>query len=483
MASFNPVTPGDFFDQYKKYNFKNPSNPLNWATWTVSSTIGVLSGDKLGFASDLATQLALHRPLSSIESDLSSAKKKISDKTAEVTKYKNKIENLKKKYPGQWDNPADPLFVTLQAQILDWQNKLNAAKEYRDNALKPWRDFLKQELDASIAYGKKKKTYKSGKSTGGATSGVKVKDLPLNYNVGSVKEAYFSSQSSFNDFSVTTYANSPKAISNASELWTTAGGHKGMIQTWGEITTNQQFKDAQNKTSDISIKNYGFQFLYNPTSVIMSYSGIPDVDITMYTSGKAGTNLWSPNSFQSTITFDVLLNRMFDLKYYDKNRKKIRSEVKPEDIYPGRIPGADDQELISEKGTMYDVEYLLSTTLGFKQRTNFRGTTADVGWVSAMPVELHLGNKLRYLVVVSGINITHVIFDERMVPVFSVMKVSCQRIPDYPTTTDTSGGTGFGGGSSAGGTSAYDPRGYKGPWGQSSVMPFTNDAGNPTFVG
>ena len=66
--------------------------------------------------------------------------------------------------------------------------------------------------------------------------------------------------------------------------------------------------------------------------------------------------------------------------------------------------------------------------------------TADLGWVGAMPVELHLGPGLRYWGTLAGLTVNHVLFNERMVPMFSTVRIDFNRLPDYQW--DKSGGTG-----------------------------------------
>lgn len=443
MAKFTPVSPTDFWSDA---GLQSGSNNYQEYQQSKLNSNNIYLHTVQGLADALKNQILLHRKLSVIDTDIAEARNAIEEKNTIITDSVTQINRIKIAYPDWETNPTygDRITALLATK--------HAAMAARDKQYQPWYEFLKKERDSEVKREKKAGTYKTPKA-GGATSGSKISTLPLQYNVGAVKEAYFTSAKGFTDLIETSYTNKAATITNASQLWKIAGGHKGMIQTWGEIQVGQQFKDVTDKTAQLSLQNYGFQFLFNPASINMGYSGIPDVDITMYTSGKAMTNLWSPNSFQSNITFDIVLNRMFDMKYYDKEAQKIASKYNVDNLYVGKKPSAEDQRLISERGTMYDMEFLLSTTLGFKQNTKWRGATSDLGWVSAMPVELHLGKNLRYLVVIGGVNVNHVIFDERMVPILSVVKLSCQRIPDYPTNVNSG---------NPGGAAAYDPRGYTG---------------------
>lgn len=428
MAKFDPVTPEDFWSTVNVLgiNFE--------VSWGGASADQSNPAYKSGYDTALKNQILLHRSLDEISADQTYAAGLKRQANADLTKYTRYLNNLYEEYPDL-DTGSGPVYDEKRALRDTYKTNIANLKNQIQKQYTPWITFLQSEYDAEVAREKKNGTYKAPKTL---KAGGKVARKDVKVNVGAVKEAYFSSQASFTELANLSGTNTPPAVKQADELWLKSSGHKGMIQTYGEIASQQTFTDTENKSANITIENYGFQFLYNPASINMGYSGIPDVDITMYTSGKAMTNLWAPNSFQSNITFDLVLNRMFDLKYYDKTTQKISSKYKPENLYVGRIPSKEDQALISEKGTMYDLEYLLSTTIGFKQETRWRGNTADLGWVSAMPVELHLGKNLRYLVVVSGINVNHVIFDERMVPIFTTVRINCQRIPDYPTTVQQS---------------------------------------------
>jgi hypothetical protein len=75
-----------------------------------------------------------------------------------------------------------------------------------------------------------------------------------------------------------------------------------------------------------------------------------------------------------------------------------------------------------------------------------RGKTADMGFVIPRPVELHLGNKLRYLVYVNGFSLNHVIFDTRMVPLFTTLSITANRVPDYGGNLAVDGSVGGSGG-------------------------------------
>lgn len=304
------------------------------------------------------------------------------------------------------------------------------------------------------------------------------------YNVSGVAENYFKSGETF------TYAlksgnyqvmgaNAPSIVKSAKELWTDSNAHKGMIasidykklfqnndpnssfgpndpivpasttrttDSKGNVSTSSTSYTDYSWQFDLDAgKKYAFQFLYNPGSVDMTFMGTPDVDVGYEISGSDQFSLMGGVGMtQSTITFDLVLNRMFDMKYYDSKTERLKSpfSTDPKQIYPGRTPTYAEQQLIYRRGTMYDVDYLLRTLLGYKGPTTLRfgGTgvadvgTADIGYLGAMPVELHLGQNLRYLGIVNALSVRHVVFNERMVPLFSTLHVQFNRIPDFTNT-------------------------------------------------
>jgi hypothetical protein len=87
------------------------------------------------------------------------------------------------------------------------------------------------------------------------------------------------------------------------------------------------------------------------------------------------------------------------------------------------------------------MEFLFRTLLGYQFESSLgRGMswdkkTADLGWLGGKPVELHLGKSLRYLGRVIHVQINHVLFTERMVPMFSEVGITFQRIPDVIPST------------------------------------------------
>lgn len=277
--------------------------------------------------------------------------------------------------------------------------------------------------------------------------------LDVTYNVGSVPEAYFGVRKGYKEdggarqdwggIDDTVGLNSPTLVKQASELWAKGQNNKGMLQTYFPANAwspsmygNSAFPQVAN------LKKYGFQFLYNPASIDMSYIGVAQTDISLTMAGKDRINYIPAVGGSGGISFDVPLNRMYDMRYYNTDGTLKKSAVNA-NLYSPRTPWGkgdpesaeifNEQQAIYNKGTMYDVEYLLRTLLGYTMKSSMRHElTADMGVFARRPVELHLGPKLRYRGYVSGLSVRHLMFNERMVPIMSSLHIDFNRYPDYP---------------------------------------------------
>ena len=265
----------------------------------------------------------------------------------------------------------------------------------------------------------------------------------LIYNIGCVKDAYFRDHRGFfKEMSTTAegkVTDRVTTVTNPNQLWQNAGKNKGMITLFVPAGSDPGQDGAVVPAADSKLQpaehhRYGFQFHYNPTEITMNFAGAPNTDAGMEISGQEKFNLVGSQVTQSTISFDMVFNRVFDMNYY-KEDGTIKPDFKKAggtDLYSPRMPkNTTEEKEIFNKGTMYDVEYLLSTVLGFKLNTKLRGVTADVGWLSGRPVELYLGRSLKYVGFINNFSLTHKMFNERMTPIFSIASLSFNRIPDY----------------------------------------------------
>ena len=202
--------------------------------------------------------------------------------------------------------------------------------------------------------------------------------------------------------------------------------------------TTQAEKDAAKKSGvKFNDTPYGFRFLYNPTDVSMAW-GIVDAFSPQYAaSGANGMTGVAAGLMKGTIAFTLILNRIEDMGiiYPDGSYAQLLDGGWPTD------PPLTETKMIYKKGTMYDIEYLFRAMNGFyaDYQSGLNGITADKGWLQPIPMELHLGAGLRYLVRVSSLDLKHMMFNERMVPILTTVNIVCTRYYDTATGLDQNG--------------------------------------------
>lgn len=268
-----------------------------------------------------------------------------------------------------------------------------------------------------------------------ASGGSKVPSpLTYYYNAPMIKTSYLSGGAS-QDSPSPQQRTSNLSISGADnysqglDAWTSSAASKGVIQM--DATSAFSIANSStynNKQYDGNL--YGFKFLYNPKEVAMTWGVAEGQNWEGIAAGlEAGT---APSSAlqNSTISFSLLLNRSNDLGYLDSNGLKA-GLGNPYGTFAHTKTLNEELAELYEKGTMYDMEYLFRTLTGLNSTSysGFKGDTADQGWLQGFAVELHLGNRLRYLVRVTNVDLNHIIFDERMVPIVSYVNISCARFP------------------------------------------------------
>jgi hypothetical protein len=267
-------------------------------------------------------------------------------------------------------------------------------------------------------------------------------------NAGIAREAYFQSfgggsvakKNFWTAIQAKYSSNAPFAVDEASQLWSGSLANKGVISTWSrtkQISTDDYV--AKKTTPGTYLNNkirYGFAFHYNPTTVNMQYGMMPDIDPTMYTSGLESFNDLSGGLGYSTVTFNLVINRLHDMQYFNPTTGLIDPKF-GSGSFAGRKPDTREQKDIWNKGTMYDIEFLLRTIVGFGinstlgRNASWDNITSDIGYLSGIPVELHLGKGLRYTGRIENLSINHVLFTERMIPTFSEVSITFTRIPDF----------------------------------------------------
>jgi hypothetical protein len=168
---------------------------------------------------------------------------------------------------------------------------------------------------------------------------------------------------------------------------------------------------------------------------------------------------------KGTIAFSLLLNRVSDLNIltedgsYQSGASGNDMDYNPNSysqiLYPAvgtqvvpvlepisinspyglpEEPSLEERATIWKRGTMYDLEYMFRAMGGYyaDYESGLNGRTADRGWLQPIPMELHLGTGLKYLVRVSSLDLKHMMFNERMVPTLTTLNVTCTRYYDSP---------------------------------------------------
>jgi hypothetical protein len=278
------------------------------------------------------------------------------------------------------------------------------------------------------------------------------------YNAPMVKNAYFTSSKGVSEslVGVTNDGNFVDAgkYQDALNAWSGTTGGRGVLQMDRKFVN--QISLSQNSSVALDPQMYGFKFLYNPKEIAMSWGLQDKMDPEFIASGQDAFSVISAGLISSTVEITLLLNRIGDFAYinemgynagFGKNadledaairRLRQNTGTLVDNPYPDDVDVEEIKE-IYKKGTMYDLEYLFKTMNGphatFISKLN--GKTADRGWMRPTIVELHLGAGMRYRVRIRELSVTHSIFNSRMVPILSSVRLVLGRFNDGPETTSS----------------------------------------------
>jgi len=254
-------------------------------------------------------------------------------------------------------------------------------------------------------------------------------------------------------------------FNNARLAWKGVTPSRGTLQMSRLYAENANYSASVAKGQKRNDQPYGFRFLYNPTDITMAW-GIVDAFSPEYAqSNSNGMSGVAVGLMKGTIAFTILLNRIEDLGILEEDGSYVNGTFgndQPYDFnaysqvrYPpdgtqtvpilktpplnspyglSEEPSFEERATIWKRGTMYDLEYLFRAMGGYyaDYQSGLNGMTADRGWLQPIPMELHLGAGLRYLVRVSSLDLKHMMFNERMVPILTTVNVICTRYYDSP---------------------------------------------------
>jgi hypothetical protein len=261
------------------------------------------------------------------------------------------------------------------------------------------------------------------------------------YNAPMVQYAYFNASSGLPIATSLTDGNArwPQPFKDGNKAFRGPKNSRGVIQMAAATVWNINHQAPLKKgETGLDKTPYGFRFHYNPQMLTMSYGMANGVSAEEISSGHDNINPITPLSSGSSFSLRIPLNRTEDMLFLNADgtlKPESRLQVYgPQGLYPEDVLG-EDLQAIYNKGTMYDLEYLFRTCNGGRKDYNslLRGPNADHGWVSGMAVECHLGSNLRYLGQLVSINVSHIHFNERMVPILSYVDLQFKRYYDTPS--------------------------------------------------
>jgi len=211
------------------------------------------------------------------------------------------------------------------------------------------------------------------------------------------------------------------------------------VAAFGEKERGRIFQDANsaavlNKSaqglknavaSKLAVNQWGFRFMYNPSTFGYQSTSNNAVDWTLGSSDPA--TLLSGNS---SVTFEVYINRIPDLKYL-----RLKNPTFSEEQLYGRKLDPVEKAGILNRGTEYDIEFLYRVLNGDPLKdslllsSKYSGVTSDFGYTTGVPCWLVLNENLRYYGSVASFNVSHAMFDLNMVPMLSTVSITFARYP------------------------------------------------------
>jgi len=163
---------------------------------------------------------------------------------------------------------------------------------------------------------------------------------------------------------------------------------------------------------------WGFEFMYNPTTISHTLSLSPNTDYTNPL--DVANQLTGSQMFSITI----LLNRVTDMSALHKRTGAGTAQGYPRALTSAEVKG------IQTRGTEYDLEFLYRVVNGDPSEVPGKtSASSDFGFISGIPIWIRLNNQMRYKGLLAGISVTHTMFTPSMVPIMSEVSLQFLRIP------------------------------------------------------
>ena len=207
---------------------------------------------------------------------------------------------------------------------------------------------------------------------------------------------------------------------------------KGQAKTAGAIATEKlKAGDVQVGSGGVlsqSDNKYGFQFLWNPSSISTSVARNMDI-----TPSPADTLKVVAGAFpgQETVTFNIQLDRVNDFACL----KGMSNPTLFSKYYGSGYPGVKEDfskqiNSLLSRGTMADLEYLFKAINGGYAWKNLLGKkTANIGFLMPTLLGMQIGpdlESLNYVGWLTNIGIQHTDFTQNMVPLRTTVSINME---------------------------------------------------------
>lgn len=185
-------------------------------------------------------------------------------------------------------------------------------------------------------------------------------------------------------------------------------------------------------------RKYGFQFLWNPSSVSSNVSRNDNVTPSSADRLKSVVGAFPG---QETVSFSIVIDRINDFACLKNLSKGIESEVVNRNLdamskyytsgYPGeKEPFVTKLKNLLTQGTMADLEYLFKAINGGSDQwiTLLGKPTANIGFLMPTLLGLVLGpsttTNLSYVGWLTGLSMQHEMFTEDMIPLRTTVSIN-----------------------------------------------------------
>jgi hypothetical protein len=176
--------------------------------------------------------------------------------------------------------------------------------------------------------------------------------------------------------------------------------------------------------------DYGFQFLWNPSSISTSVSR--NMDITPSSADRLKSVVGAFPG-QETVSFNIVIDRINDFACLKALANPGAMSSYYGTGYPGeKEPFSTKIQNLMKQGTMADLEYLFKAINGGSDQwvTLLGKPTANIGFLMPTLLGLVLGpsltNNLSYVGWLTGLTMQHEMFTEEMVPLRTTVSINME---------------------------------------------------------